>query len=120
MGPDAVTHLAYLAVEQAAADDGLLTWAGVVNSLVGTALTGFTLIGLLYKWFRSLTRGADGRTIVQHVEEQGRQLTSNSETLDKLVTDVREMRTHQSGLNSRVESIERRLDRPPRSSPWRR
>lgn len=105
----------------AAADATGPDWLTISSTVIAVLLGVLTLLGALRKWVGDSVRTSDGRTVAQVVEQNTTLLGDLVNTVDRLADDVREVRTHQSGLTDRVTSLERRMDNLPRDSHrWRR
>lgn len=83
---------------------------GAWLNLAGTIITVFGALfcGVRYviKKFAALTRTTDGRSVVAVLEANTGVLTTLAARVESVADDVRDVRSHQSGLTDRVGRIE--------------
>lgn len=103
-----ITHL--LAADAQPLTIGPGAWLTIASTVVTVAVGVLTLLRAAKTWFSQALRTSDGRSLTAVVEQNSLTLLSLHTDFERLADDVREIRTHQTGLNERMTMLERRVD----------
>jgi hypothetical protein len=93
---------------------------GAWLNLIGTVLTVggsiFAAVRYVVRRFTALTRTSTGQPLAKLVEDNSGVLAVLAERVETVADDVRDVRTHQSGLTNRVDRIEQYIFPTPGST----